>query len=93
VSALQNFDLLCFFVVLWFEHRAFTLSNSTSPFFLWWFFWDRVLQTICPGWLQTSIPLTSASWVAGITDVSHQCPARYNFFNTRAILHSREPPL
>jgi hypothetical protein len=31
---------------------------------LWWVFWDRVLPTICPGWLQTSILLISASWVA-----------------------------
>jgi hypothetical protein len=30
------------------------------------YFWDRVLQTICPGWLQTSTHLISASWVARI---------------------------
>jgi hypothetical protein len=40
---------------------------------LWWdFFWDRVLQTICPDWLWTSILLISASWVARITGVSHR---------------------
>jgi hypothetical protein len=38
-------------------------------------FWDRVSQTICPGWLWIAILLISASWVAGITDVSHWCPA------------------
>jgi hypothetical protein len=34
-------------------------------------FQDRVLRTVCLGWL-----LISASWVAGITGVSHQCLAR-----------------
>jgi hypothetical protein len=34
------------------------LSHSTSSF-LWWVFWDIVLQTICPGWLQTAILLRS----------------------------------
>jgi hypothetical protein len=36
---------------------------------------DRVSWTICLGWLQTAILLISASWVAGITGVSHQHPA------------------
>jgi hypothetical protein len=39
------------------------------------FFWDKVLWTICPGCLQTVILLISASWVARITGVSHQCLA------------------
>jgi hypothetical protein len=30
---------------------------------------------ICPGWFQTLILLISASWVARITGVGHQCPA------------------
>jgi hypothetical protein len=46
------------------------LSHFTSPI-LWGIFWDRILQTICPGWLWTSILLISASWVARITGVSH----------------------
>jgi hypothetical protein len=33
------------------------------------------LQTICPSWLQTTILLISASLVARITGMSHQCPA------------------
>jgi hypothetical protein len=41
---------------------------------LWRVFWDRGLWTMCPGWLQTSILLISASWVARLTGVSHQCP-------------------
>jgi hypothetical protein len=31
-----------------------------------WVLWDRVLQTICPGWLRTVILLISASRVARI---------------------------
>jgi hypothetical protein len=38
------------------------------------------LQTICPGGLQTMILLFSASWVARITGVNHQCPAFFSFF-------------
>jgi hypothetical protein len=49
-----------FFFSLGFELRAYTLSHSTSPFFVI-FFLDRVSQTICPGWLQTTILLISAS--------------------------------
>jgi hypothetical protein len=41
------------------------------------FFWDRVLQTICPGWLWTIIFLISASWVARIIGVSHWHPATH----------------
>jgi hypothetical protein len=40
-------------------------------------------QTICLDWLGTSILLISASWIARITGVSHQCPAYLavvNFF-------------
>jgi hypothetical protein len=36
------------------------------------FFWDRVSQTICLGWLRTVSLLSTASWVARITGVSHQ---------------------
>jgi hypothetical protein len=34
------------------------------------YFWDRVSQTICLGWLQTVILFISASWVARITGMS-----------------------
>jgi hypothetical protein len=42
-----------FFVMLWFELRACTLSHSTSPVLCWvfFFFQDGVLWTICLGWL------------------------------------------
>jgi hypothetical protein len=60
--------------VLGFELRAYTLSHSTSLILCWVFFQGRVSWTICPGWLWTSILLISASWVAGITGMSHQNP-------------------
>jgi hypothetical protein len=57
------------------------LNTGTKPWanppilFCNGFFQDRVLQTICPGWPQTSLLLIFASWVARITGVSHQPPA------------------
>jgi hypothetical protein len=38
-------------------------------------FQDRISQTVCLGWLWATILLISASWVARITGVSHQCLA------------------
>jgi hypothetical protein len=73
-----TFHLFSFLAALGFELKTCTLSQSTSPF-LWWVFWDRVLWTICLGWPQIAILQLSASWVARITGVSHQCPAvRWN---------------
>jgi hypothetical protein len=55
------------------------LSHSSSLFSVG-YFWDRFLWTISPGWLRTVILLTSASWVARITSVSYQYPAKnWNF--------------
>jgi hypothetical protein len=71
-----NNSFFFFFLIPKLELRAFTSSHSTSPFCDGYFFRDRVSKTICPGWLQTSILLISASWVARITGVSHQHPAQ-----------------
>jgi hypothetical protein len=49
-----------FFSVLGFELRAYTLTQSTSPFFVMCFF-KIVLGTICTGWLWITILLISAS--------------------------------
>jgi hypothetical protein len=46
------------------------------------FFLDRVSQAIYLGWLQTVILLISASWVAGIIDVSHWWPCYKKSLNT-----------
>jgi hypothetical protein len=48
-------------VALEFELRAYTLSHSTSSFFVMVIFQDRVSRTICLGWLSTTILLISAS--------------------------------
>jgi hypothetical protein len=68
--------------VLGFALMAYTLSQSTSPFFVMGFFQDRVSQTICLGWLRTAILKFSASQVARITGVSHWCQSkvRYNHY-------------
>jgi hypothetical protein len=50
------------------------LSHSAS-LFCDGHFQDRVLWTICLGWLQTPILLISASSVVRITGMSHQCLA------------------
>jgi hypothetical protein len=68
------YDFFFFFVVLGFELRAYTLSHSTSPL-LGWVFSERVLGTVCPGWLQNMLFLISASWVVRITGMSHWCMA------------------
>jgi hypothetical protein len=57
--------------------QGFMLTCSTAwvtppALFCVGYFWDRVSQTICLGWLQTPIFLISASWVAWIASVSHQ---------------------
>jgi hypothetical protein len=46
------------------------LHQSYFCDFFFFFFWDRVSWTICPGWLQTEILLISASCRARITGVS-----------------------
>jgi hypothetical protein len=64
-----------------FFFQYWSLNSGPSPWatppalFLWRVFWDRVSQTICLGWLRTMILLISASWVARIIGMSHQCPA------------------
>jgi hypothetical protein len=45
------------------------------------FFRDRVSQTIVWGWLLTSVSLISASWVARIIDMNHQCLGLFCFWD------------
>jgi hypothetical protein len=66
-----------FFLQCWGLNSGPTPWATPPALFLWFFFfWNRVLQTICLGWLQTTIPLISASWVARITGVSHHTGAQ-----------------
>jgi hypothetical protein len=70
---------VCVCVVLELELRAYTLKLH-QPLFVKGFFQDRVLQTVCTGWLWTTILLISTSWIARITGLSHWCPAHQPFF-------------
>jgi hypothetical protein len=56
------------------RQAPYHLSYSSSSFCIG-FFQDRVSRTICLGWLRTVIFLISASRVARITGMSHQCLA------------------
>jgi hypothetical protein len=74
----KNMKINIFLTAPWFELSAsqllgrcfYCLSHSSIPF---WngFFQDRVLWSICWGWLRIAILLISASWVARITGMSH----------------------
>jgi hypothetical protein len=77
---------LFFLVVLGFEFRALYLLERQSTtwatlpaLFCVGCFLDRVFQIICLNWLQTVILLISASWIARIIGVSHQCLTVPNF--------------
>jgi hypothetical protein len=53
---------------------------------------DRVLWTICLGWLWTVTLLISTSWVARFTGVSHWCPVVFFFFFKLRALSSCPQP-
>jgi hypothetical protein len=62
------------------------LNSGSSPWatppalFLWRVFWGRISQNYLPGLaLNRNPPDFSASWIASITGVSHQHPARLWF--------------
>jgi hypothetical protein len=69
---LEILNLFFFFLWYWGLNSGPTPWATPPALFLWTVFWDRVSKTICLGWLQTSSLLISASWVAGITGMSHQ---------------------
>jgi hypothetical protein len=66
--------------ILGFELKVYTLSHSTIPFLFVMGFYHRVSRTICPGWVQATVFLISASWVARITAVSHWHPSQPHVF-------------
>jgi hypothetical protein len=81
-------DITCFICLFW-GTGAWTqglhLESLHQPFYVmgfFFFFWDKVSQTIFLGWLWTGILLISASWVGRITGVSHQCPVNRLFLIT-----------
>jgi hypothetical protein len=70
---------------LWASHllgRHYQLEPLCQSFFCVGYFWDRVLQFICPGWLQTVILLIAASREARITGMSHQYPPTVLFWKS-----------
>jgi hypothetical protein len=57
------------------------MLETHIQYILLWLFWRwGVSQTTCPGWPWTLILLISASQVARITGVSHQCLAQFTFY-------------
>jgi hypothetical protein len=68
-SLLSSLPLLPSFLVLGFEFRAYTLSYSTSPFFVMGFFFEINYLPRLTFW--TAVLLISSSWVARITGMSH----------------------
>jgi hypothetical protein len=98
--AMSKYTITLYFWWYWiFFPQCWDLNSGPTPwatppalffFFFEGFFWDRVFQTICSGWLQTVILLISASWVARITSVSHQCPAGGIGFWTQGCLLARQ---
>jgi hypothetical protein len=60
------------------KQALYHLSQTSSPFFCDYF--GDVLQTISQSWSETMIFLISASQVARITGMNHQCSAlSFNF--------------
>jgi hypothetical protein len=65
----------CLYIYIWWH---WGLNSGPTPWasppalFSDGLFWDRVLWTICLGWVRTAVLLISASWVARITGVSHR---------------------
>jgi hypothetical protein len=65
--------------------QGFTgLDHTSSPFLFWLFWrWNILNYFICLGWPQNVILSLSASQVARITGVSHQCLAPPEFLILR----------
>jgi hypothetical protein len=79
----QLFLSFFFFFQYWGLNSSPTSQATPPTLFREGVFQDRLSQTICPCWLQTVSLLISASWVARISGVSHQHPARLNFWKSR----------
>jgi hypothetical protein len=51
------------------------------------------LQSICPGWLWTTILLLSVFWVVRITGMSHRHPAELTFLVNQDLLYMQKKNL
>jgi hypothetical protein len=72
--ALRNLRVFFFFLRYCGLNPGPTPWTTPPALFVMGFFQDRVLWTICPGWLRTAILLISAFWVSRIIGMSHQHP-------------------
>jgi hypothetical protein len=75
---------------VWTQNLMLARHCATQPaLFCDGLFRDRVLWTICLGWLQISILLICASWVARIAGMSHWCLAGIMFCCQRHVGYSQ----
>jgi hypothetical protein len=72
-------SLTFFFLWYWGLNSGSTPWATPPATFCDGSFQYRVLWTICLGWFWTVILLISASWVARIIGLSHQCPTFHDF--------------
>jgi hypothetical protein len=72
---------------LWFLGKCSTAWTTPPALFCVGYFWDRVSQNICLGWLWSMTLLTSASQVVRTTCVSHWCQAPYVLWCTAPHQH------
>jgi hypothetical protein len=78
---LQNNIISLFFFWQYWGSKSGSTPQATPPaHFCDGVFQDRVSQTICLGWLWTTIPLISVSWVARITGLSHWTQLKCDHF-------------
>jgi hypothetical protein len=75
----RSFFLSLFLLQYWYLNSEPSPWATPGALFLYRVFRDRVSGTICLGWLWTAVLLFSASWVARITGVRHQCLSLYFF--------------
>jgi hypothetical protein len=91
-SSKQPFLFLFFIYFILFALLRFELGPTLhQPFLCCRVFWESVSQTICWGWFWTEILLIFASWVAGITGVSHRYLAWCSPFKKCLVQLSYQP--
>jgi hypothetical protein len=91
-----NYCFVCLFLHFFCGTGAWTqglhLEPLHQPYFCERFFRDKVLRTICLGWVQTMILLISVSWIARITGVICSCWYFLSNWNPMSVLISSHFP-
>jgi hypothetical protein len=80
---LVGFSFFLFIPGSWVWTQSLHLQPLYQPFLVIFFFWDRVSQTICQGWLWTMIFLNSDSWAARIIGIATGAQLGFSFCSTR----------